>query len=58
MSTSCVARNDGDVEFMNILASNLSEKGVLLFVTVGGDKGSGQFLLAGTPVQVKELGPK
>ena len=43
---------------MNILGGQLSEKGVLTFVTVGGSRGPGQFLLAGNVESVKELGPK
>ena len=36
-------RDDGDGEFMNILGNQLSEKGVLTFVTVGGKRGPGCF---------------
>lgn len=43
---------------MNILGSQLSEKGILTFVTVGGRRGPGMFLLAGNVETVKELGPK
>ena len=45
---------------MNILGNQLSEKGVLTFkfVTVGGKRGRGMFLLAGKVETVKELGPK
>ena len=45
---------------MNILGNQLSEKGVLTFVTVamGGKRGPGMFLLAGKVETVKELGPK
>ena len=43
---------------MNILGNQLSEKGVLTFVTVGGKRGPGMFLLAGKVEKVKELSPK
>ena len=51
-------RDDGDGEFMNILGNQLSEKGVLTFVTVAGKRGPWMFLLAGKVETVKELGPK
>ena len=35
-----------------------SPQGVLVLVTVGGDKGAGQFLLAGSEADVATLGPK
>ncbi len=43
---------------MNILGNQLSEKSVLTFVTVGGKRVPGMFLLAGKVETVKELGPK
>ena len=43
---------------MNILGNQLSEKGVLTFVTVRGKRGPGMFLLAGKVETVKELGAK
>ena len=43
---------------MNILGNQLSEKGVLTFVTVAGKRGPWMFLLAGKVETVKELGPK
>ena len=43
---------------MNILGNQLSENGVLTFVTVEGERGPGMFLLAGKVETVKELGPK
>ncbi len=56
----CIHREDGDNEFMNILASELAEKGILVLVLVGGERGggSGQFLLAGGEAAVSGLGPK
>lgn len=33
-------------------------QGILVFVTVGGEKGAGHFLLAGGEEEVAELGPK
>ena len=35
-----------------------SPQGILVLVTVGGDRGVGHFLLAGTEENVSELGPK
>lgn len=54
----CIHREDGDNEFMNIVANKLTEKGILVFASVGGDKGAGQFLLAGDEAQVSALGPR
>ena len=56
----CVHREDGDNEFMNTLANELVEKGILVLVSVGGEKGggNGQFLLAGSEHAVAELGPR
>ena len=56
--TYVTCRNDGDGEFMNILGNQLSENGVLTFVTVEGEQGPEMFLLAGKVETVKELGPK
>eukprot|EP00118_Oscarella_pearsei_P010240 m.62153 g.62153 ORF g.62153 m.62153 type:complete len:414 (+) comp35043_c0_seq7:278-1519(+) len=54
----CAHREDGDIEFMNVLANKLVPQGILCFITVGSDKGAGQFLLAGHDDQVASLGPK
>uniref|UniRef100_A0A4W3HMU3 Uncharacterized protein n=1 Tax=Callorhinchus milii TaxID=7868 RepID=A0A4W3HMU3_CALMI len=43
---------------MNILANELVAEVELLFLTVGEEKGSGLFLLAGRPEAVETLGPK
>eukprot|EP00062_Callorhinchus_milii_P025323 gi/632986185/ref/XP_007910094.1/ PREDICTED: alanyl-tRNA editing protein Aarsd1 [Callorhinchus milii] len=51
-------RKEGDSEFMNILANELVAEVELLFLTVGEEKGSGLFLLAGRPEAVETLGPK
>ena len=68
-------REDGDTEFMNVLANELVPQvwnedlihshshspipqGVFVFVTVGGEKGAGHFLLAGKDDNVAKLGPK
>ena len=56
--TYVTCRDDGDGEFMNILGNQLSENGVLTFVTVGGKRGPEMFLLAGKVETVKEPGPK
>ena len=56
--TYVTCRDDGDGEFMNILGNQLSENGVLTFVTVGGKRGPGMFLLARKMETVKEPGPK
>lgn len=56
----CVYREDGDYEFMNILANELTERDILVLALVGGERGrgSGQFLLAGEEGAVAALGPK
>ena len=56
--TYVTCRDDGDGEFMNILGNQLSENGVLTFVTVEGERGPEMFLLVGKVETVKELGPK
>lgn len=53
----CVHRDDGDVEFMNVVANQLTPKDVFVMATVGGDRGCGQFLLAGKDEDVATLGP-
>ncbi len=59
-AVACIYRENGDNDFMNLLANELAEKGVLVLVLVGGERGrgSGQFLLAGRDDAVAELGPK
>ena len=42
--TYVTCRDDGDGEFMNILCNQLSENGVLTFVTVEGERGPEMFL--------------
>ncbi|XP_065838893.1 alanyl-tRNA editing protein Aarsd1-like [Oscarella lobularis] len=54
----CVHRDDGDIEFMNVLAGELVPHGILCLISVGPEKGAGQFLLAGPDALVASLGPK
>ncbi|XP_014673621.1 PREDICTED: alanyl-tRNA editing protein Aarsd1-B-like [Priapulus caudatus] len=51
-------RKEGDVEFMNIVANEISEqnKDTLMFLTVGDEKESGFFLLSGPQEAVSSLG--
>ncbi|XP_069763408.1 alanyl-tRNA editing protein Aarsd1 isoform X1 [Narcine bancroftii] len=51
-------RKEGDNEFMNIIANEISTEVVLLFLTVGDEKGAGLFLLVGQVNAVEALGPK
>ncbi|CAM9326198.1 alanyl-tRNA editing protein Aarsd1 [Lampetra fluviatilis] len=51
-------RKEGDNEFMNIIANELSSEGVLVFLSVGDEKAAGLFLVAGPQQAVQELGPK
>ncbi|KAL5508833.1 hypothetical protein EMCRGX_G004088 [Ephydatia muelleri] len=53
-----IHRNEGDNMFMNLLAKELTPKGVMVMVTVGGNRGAGQFLLAGEEAAVATLGPQ
>ncbi|XP_043530938.1 alanyl-tRNA editing protein Aarsd1 [Chiloscyllium plagiosum] len=51
-------RKDGDNEFMNIIANEVSAEVVLAFLTVGDEKGAGLFLLTGQVDAVEALGSK
>ncbi|XP_051894527.1 alanyl-tRNA editing protein Aarsd1 [Pristis pectinata] len=51
-------RKEGDNEFMNIIANEISTEVVLAFLTVGDEKGAGLFLLTGQVDAVEELGTK
>uniref|UniRef100_A0A6M2CN26 Putative alanyl-trna editing protein aarsd1-b n=1 Tax=Rhipicephalus microplus TaxID=6941 RepID=A0A6M2CN26_RHIMP len=51
-------RREADAEFMAIFANELSDKDVLLFLTCGDEKGSGQFLVSGPENIVATTGPK
>lgn len=53
-----VHRENGDMEYMNTLVNELSDQGLPVLVTVGPDKGPGQFLLFGEEKQVSQIGPK
>lgn len=43
---------------MNALVNELSDQSLPVLVTVGPDKGPGQFLLYGNEKQVAQIGPK
>ncbi|XP_015277294.1 PREDICTED: alanyl-tRNA editing protein Aarsd1, partial [Gekko japonicus] len=51
-------RKDGDSEFMNIVANEIGTEETLLFLSVGDEKASGLFLLAGPTEAVETLGPR
>lgn len=51
-------RREADAEFMAIFANELADKSVLLFLTCGDEKGSGQFLVSGPENIVATIGPK
>ncbi|KAM7310176.1 putative alanyl-tRNA synthetase [Ixodes scapularis] len=51
-------RREADAEFMSIFANEVGNKDVLLFLTAGDEKGSGQFLLAGRDDIVSAYGPR
>ncbi|MEQ2275030.1 Alanyl-tRNA editing protein Aarsd1 [Xenotaenia resolanae] len=51
-------KKEGDNEFMNIIANEINTEEILVFLTVGEEKGPGLFLLAGPSGQVTELGPQ
>ncbi|KAG7256568.1 hypothetical protein CRUP_015912 [Coryphaenoides rupestris] len=50
-------KKEGDNEFMNIIANEIGTE-ILVFLTVGEEKGPGQFLLAGPSDAVSEMGPR
>ncbi|KAG0432928.1 hypothetical protein HPB47_020390 [Ixodes persulcatus] len=51
-------RREADAEFMSIFANEVGNKDVLLFLTAGDEKGSGQFLLAGRDEIVSAYGSR
>ncbi|KAM4692513.1 alanyl-tRNA editing protein Aarsd1-B-like [Rhinophrynus dorsalis] len=51
-------RKEGNNEFMNIIASEIGTEDTLLFLTVGDEKTSGLFLLAGPTDIVEKFGPR
>lgn len=53
-----IHRENGDMDYMNALVSELSDQPLPVLVTVGPDKGPGQFLLYGNEKQVSQIGPK
>ncbi|KAM7426852.1 Alanyl-tRNA editing protein Aarsd1 [Porites harrisoni] len=53
-----IHRENGDMDYMNALVNELSKQPRLVLVTVGPDKGPGQFLLFGDEKQVSQIGPK
>jgi misacylated tRNA(Ala) deacylase len=54
----CIHRDDGDIEFMNVIANELTPQGIICLITAGPEKGAGQFLLAGSEEITSSLGPK
>lgn len=53
-----IHRENGDMDYMNALVSELSDQPLPVLVMVGPDKGPGQFLLYGNEKQVSQIGPK
>ncbi|XP_054622809.1 alanyl-tRNA editing protein Aarsd1 isoform X2 [Dunckerocampus dactyliophorus] len=51
-------KKEGDSDFMNIIANEINTQEVLVFLTVGEEKGPGLFLLAGPSEQVTQMGPR
>ncbi|KAM3922828.1 alanyl-tRNA editing protein Aarsd1-B-like isoform 1-T2 [Leptodactylus fuscus] len=51
-------RKEGDNEFMNIIANEIGTEDTIVFLTVGDEKTSGLFLLAGPPEVVDQVGPR
>ncbi|XP_063819251.1 alanyl-tRNA editing protein Aarsd1 [Pseudophryne corroboree] len=51
-------RKEGDNEFMNIIANEIGTEDTIVFLTVGDEKASGLFLLAGPPELIENLGPR
>ncbi|XP_028675824.2 alanyl-tRNA editing protein Aarsd1 [Erpetoichthys calabaricus] len=51
-------RKEGDNEFMNIIANEIGTEETLIFLTVGDEKATGLFLLAGPVEMVDSLGPR
>ncbi|XP_048871172.1 alanyl-tRNA editing protein Aarsd1 [Brienomyrus brachyistius] len=54
----CLHRKEGDNEFMNIIANEIGTEETVLFLTVGEEKGTGLFLLAGPEDIVEKMGPR
>ncbi|XP_077406174.1 alanyl-tRNA editing protein Aarsd1-like isoform X3 [Vanacampus margaritifer] len=51
-------KKEGDNEFMNIIVNEINTQEILVFLTVGEEKGPGLFLLAGPSDQVTQMGPR
>lgn len=51
-------RKEGDNEFMNIIANEIGTEDTIVFLTVGDEKASGLFLLAGPPEIIDQAGPR
>lgn len=53
-----IHRENGDMDYMNALVNQLSDQPLPVLVTVGPDKGPGQFLVCGDEKQVSQIGPR
>jgi len=51
-------KKEGNAEFMSIIMNEIADEEVLIFLSVGDEKGVGQVLIAGKPTIIAELGPK
>ncbi|EDO49058.1 predicted protein [Nematostella vectensis] len=53
-----IHRENGDMDYINTIVNELGSLSIPLLVTVGPDKGPGQFLLLASEAEVNELGPR
>ncbi|PIK54334.1 putative alanyl-tRNA editing protein Aarsd1-B [Apostichopus japonicus] len=54
----CLHRKDGDSEFLNMVANEIGCQNALMMLSVGDEKASGMFLVAGPEEIVSEVGPR
>ncbi|EDV27732.1 uncharacterized protein TRIADDRAFT_20746 [Trichoplax adhaerens] len=53
----CVHREDGDMDFLNVINSKIRNKNAIIFLSVGSNSTGGQFLLTGPPSLIDKIGP-
>uniref|UniRef100_T1JDQ2 Threonyl/alanyl tRNA synthetase SAD domain-containing protein n=1 Tax=Strigamia maritima TaxID=126957 RepID=T1JDQ2_STRMM len=53
-----IHRKEGNSDFMSIITNEVKDEDILLFITVGDEKGAGQVTISGKAEIVKTLGPK
>ncbi|KAJ8035531.1 Alanyl-tRNA editing protein Aarsd1 [Holothuria leucospilota] len=54
----CLHRKEGDSEFLNMVANEIGSQNALMLLSVGDEKTSGLFLIAGPEEVVAVVGPK